>query len=118
MQKVNIKVVSGVPQDSCLSPELFIAYVNDIDDQVKYSNNNILKYTDDIKIYKFFFMVFSSFFKQEVQSNLNSLASWSQDWELKLNVNKCFVLHFGKSNLRTPYTLFNKPLTVKKMKNI
>ena len=45
-------MVSGVLQCSYLAPLLFIAHVNDMNDQIKYCY--ILKYADGIKGYKFF----------------------------------------------------------------
>ena len=89
-------MVPGVPQGSCLGPLLFTVCVNDINDQIKYCS--IPKYADDIKINKSFSCYSHLSSKEEVKFDLNSLASWSQGWQLNFKVNKCSVLHFGKGN--------------------
>ena len=43
-------MASGVPQGSILGPLVFIAFVNDIDENL--NNSTILKYADDIKLYQ------------------------------------------------------------------
>ena len=69
-------MIFGVPEGCCLGLLQFIAYVTDIDNQIK-------EHANDSKIYKSF-LCYSHLSKQEVQSDLNSLTSWSQDWQLKI----------------------------------
>jgi len=102
------KMISGVPQGSCLAPLLFISYVNDIDDCV--TSSKIQKYADDLKIYA----EFSSSNKQQayrsLQSDLNSLVNWSRNWQLNFNISKCSVLHFGNNNPCQTYHLNGQDL--------
>jgi hypothetical protein len=44
--------------------------------------------------------------RDSLQSDLDKLARWSEEWEMPLNVAKCKVMHFGKNmSTDTPYTL-------------
>ena len=45
-----------------------------------------------------------------IQHDLDTLASWSNDWLLKFNENKCTVLKLRKND-DLHYTLNNTPLT-------
>ena len=38
-------------------------------------------------------------------SNLNVASDWTHDWSLKLNIDKCKVLHLGKNNLLFTYNI-------------
>jgi len=39
----------------------------------------------------------------ELQEDINNLISWSQDWQMLFNVDKCKVMHFGRSNGNLSY---------------
>ena len=112
-QKVNVngnlsserQVSSGVIQGSVLGPLFFTIFVNDVDDVIQKST--IIKYADDIRIYRSF--------KSDVQSQINSnkylqddinaLYNWSIKWDLRFNVFMCCVLHFGRTNKKNDYKL-------------
>ena len=83
-------VLSGVPQGSVLGPLLFVIYINDIDDLVACK---ILKFADDTKIYS---SVGSATDIESLQSDLSKLnSSWSKDWQMLFNMDKCKVMHMG-----------------------
>ena len=87
-----LPVLSGVPQGSVLGPCLFVIYINDIDDTV---SSKILKFADDTKITA----SISSVEEQHIlQTDLTRLMEWSEEWQMKFNVNKCKVMHLGYNN--------------------
>jgi len=95
-------VISGVIQGSVLGPLLFILFVNDIVDLLEAPAACKL-YADDVKLYS-----------QIEVSNVNSIAStlskieeWSRKWQLRLNPSKCSVLHIGRNNPETSYSIGN-----------
>lgn len=45
-----------------------------------------------------------------MQNDLNDIYQWTKDWLLKLNVEKCNVLHIEKSNPNLSYILNGTPL--------
>ena len=98
-------VTSGVIQGSVLGPLLFIIFINDVDEII--NNSIILKYADDIRIYREFNSDEPS--QQDncvkFQNDINALYSWSQQWDLKFNSSKCSILHFGHANYRRSYKL-------------
>ena len=101
----------GVPQDSCLGLLLFIAFVNDIDDCLTFSN--ILKYADDIKIYCSCVPPEKEACADHLQTDLNSISAWSGDWQLKFNASKCSSLHFGHGNVSRQYFVSSQAITSK-----
>lgn len=82
-------VSSGVPQGSHLGAALFIIYVNDISDALAPTNH--LLFADDTKLYS---IVNGSNDAANFQSSINDLATWSDENNLDLNVNKCKVMSF------------------------
>ena len=40
-----------------------------------------------------------------LQRTLDKLVAWSNKWEMKLNVNKCGVMHIGKRSLEYQYQM-------------
>ena len=92
-----------MPQGSILGPILFLLYVNDIP-SIVFSTAKM--FADDTKLY-------CSIITQEdcanLQSDLNRLSIWSNDWLLKFSESKCVVLRIKKS-LEYVYSLNGFPL--------
>ena len=69
----------------------------------------ILKYADDIRIYRCFKSDLRSQSENtdSFQSDNDNIYSWSKTWDLNFNISKCCVLHFGRSNVRSAYKIKN-----------
>jgi hypothetical protein len=92
-------VVSGVPQGSVLGPLLFLVFINDIDHAV---SNKLLKFADDTKVVG---RVSSAHDVSMLRTDLHNLYSWSEDWLMLFNVDKCKVMHLGSNNPKCQYIL-------------
>lgn len=97
-------VFSGVPQGSVLGPLLFVIFINDIDHCV---SSKLLKFADDAKLFR---VVSARNDVDKLRGDLKNLFSWSEDWLMLFNLDKCKVLHFGKNNGKCQYTLGGKIL--------
>jgi ribonuclease P/MRP protein subunit RPP40 len=102
-----VKVVSGIPQGSVLGPLLFIIYINDLAFACD-SGSHIYLYADDAKI-------FNHAAKDDkrcaLQKDLDKLNEWIKKWLLKLNINKCKIVSYGRSiNLDAKYKIDNTEL--------
>ena len=97
-------VISGIPQGSVLGPILFIIYINDLPDQIK-AYTKI--FADDTKIFK---AIRNLSDKETLQGDLDRLLEWSVKWQLRFNIDKCKIIHFGKKNPNFPYTMAGNPL--------
>ena len=87
-------VLSGIPQGSILGPILFTIFINDLPDAVQ---SNCKIFADDTKLYD------KSINHTKIQKDLDSLQAWSDTWNLKFNVSKCNVMHYGKTNPNQNY---------------
>eukprot|EP00106_Octopus_bimaculoides_P022247 XP_014789689.1 PREDICTED: RNA-directed DNA polymerase from mobile element jockey-like [Octopus bimaculoides] len=94
------EMTSGVPQGSVLDPLLFVTHINDIDANLK--NATVLKYTDAIKLYLEIKRTDPVHYRSLLQSDLDTIQQWIMDWQLKLAVDKCTTMHFGRKNPASP----------------
>ena len=109
-------VTSGVPQGSVLGPLLFTIFINDIDNAVDTINCFLLKFADDTKGVR---VVNSEADALKLQEDLDSLYSWSVDWQILFNLDKCHVLHFGNNNPNHNYFINGHQLsTVEEEKDL
>ena len=92
-----------VPQGSVLGPILFLAYINDLPEQVK---SQVRLFADDTVVY-------IRMDKQDspavlvLQGDLKQLELWETLWDMEFNPGKCQVIHVTTSRypLWTDYVL-------------
>ena len=97
-------VTSGIPQGSVLCPVLFTLYVNDLPEMVA---SPVQLFADDMKIYR---GIKNTVDHNQLQADLDKLATWSKKWLLPLNVAKCSTLHLGSNNPKEVYNIHGVPL--------
>ena len=101
------QVTSGVQQGSVLGPLLFLVYVSDL----MVGSSCVWKaYADDYKLCSFYSresLESTPLCLEELQGDLNVMAERSSAWNLKLNVDKCKVMRFGRGNVGEARYLLN-----------
>jgi len=93
-------VTSGVPQGSVLGPLLFIIYINDLPESLKHFPCRL--YADDSKVIA---EIKNENDAQLLQQDLDSIVKWTDTWLMRLNFDKCKVMHFGRGNPKYEYTM-------------
>ena len=104
-----LPVTSGVIQGSVLGPLLFLIYINDITECIL--NGCPYLYADDLKIvYK---LKKSTILedRSRIQDDLTRLENWCNTWAMKLNVDKCGIMHIGRNKINASLTLNGTALT-------
>jgi len=95
----SVEVTSSVVQGSVLGPTLFLAYVNDIVDCVKDLPVKMKLFADDVKLYA---TVDNA---TGLQTALDNVSKWSEEWQLSIASSKCCVLGLGAKNPEHMYQL-------------
>ena len=83
-----LPVTSGVPQGTILAPLLFLCYINDLPELVSCCCR---LYADDVLLYK---VIRSDEDYASLQSDLNVLQKWADDWQMRFNALKCQHISF------------------------
>ena len=92
-------VLSGVLQGSVLGPTLFLIYIDDFEDDI---SSKVLKFADDIKVFR---KVTNVTDKQSLQDDLDKLVKWSEKWQMSFNFGKCKFIHIGHGNMDEEYKM-------------
>ena len=103
-----LQVKRDVSQGLVLCPVLFMKYVNDIYEAIpckitRFANNTVI--VGDVTMTRD---------TETLQSDLDQLICWVNDWQMEFNVDKCKVSHSGRQNDCVHY-LMNRQLSVIKM---
>ena len=97
----SIPVSSGVSQGSVLGPILFLAYINDLPEQV-WSKVRLL--ADDTAMY----LAISSLSDANIlQDDLSKLEQWEKSWDMNFSPAKCQVLHVTRTKTPIPSKYFH-----------
>ena len=103
-----VPVLSGVPQGSVLGPVLFLIFINDLPENIR---SSVRLFADDCVLYR---NIESHTECQILQDDLNSLAQWEADWQMKFNVAKCHSMrvtrHPPDKHVQFEYTLHQQRL--------
>jgi hypothetical protein len=107
-QSEESSVDSGVTQGTVLGPPLFTIHIDDIDDFVKLIEL-LKKFADDTKGLK---LIRDIRAREALQRTLDELCSWAEMWGMQYNVEKCKIMHVGRTNPNYDYTMHGKTLKV------
>ena len=95
-----VDVGSGVPQGTVLGPLLFLCHIYDLPDRV---SSHIHLFADDCLVYR---AINTPADHQRLQKDLDNLQRWAQEWGMKFNAKKCYVLS-SKNKSSHFYTIDN-----------
>ena len=85
-------VISGVPQGTVLGPILFLVHINDLPDCV---TSSVRLFADDCLLYRTIETIEDHL---ALQTDLTALGKWADDWGMKFNATKCYILPIKKKS--------------------
>lgn len=102
-----VPVTSGVPQGTVLGPILFLIYINDLPDYLKYSTLRL--FADDSILYA---RIQSQSDSHKLQADLEAALCWEKDWLMQFHPDKCSVLSVsrGRSPKKHNYSMHGQIL--------
>ena len=80
------EVKSGVPQGTVLGPLLFLAFINDLPQNL---HSEVRLFADDCVVYR---KIQDNSDHDQLQADLDTLTQWQHEWQLYFNPKKCFVM--------------------------
>jgi hypothetical protein len=89
-----------------LGPLLFTVHIDDIDDFVRLIEL-LKKFADDTKGLK---LIRNIQDREALQRTLDELCRWAEMWGMQYNIEKCKIMHVGRSNPGYEYSMNGKIL--------
>ena len=93
------KVLSGVPQGTVIGPLLILVHINDLPDRV---TSSVRLFADDCLLYR---IIKSLKDQEELQKDLKSLEKWADEWGMRFNAKKCYILTISDKGKHKFYEL-------------
>ena len=91
-----------------MGPVLFLIFINDLPDNIR---SSVRLFADDCVLYR---NIKSLTDCQVLQEDVNSLAQWETDWQMKFNVAKCHSMrmtrHLPSNQIQFNYSLHQQTL--------
>ena len=72
----------------------FTVYINDLPDYCNDLHTKLYIYADDTKLYRH---IFNTVDQDKLQNDIHRLNDWANEWQLKLNVDKCCGMTYTAS---------------------
>lgn len=94
-----LPVESGTPQGTVLAGPLFTVYVKDMDEAIRAF---LRKFADDTKLAR---IIDNCNDAKLFQEDIDSLVEWAIKWAMVFNESKCKIMHLGRNNPKTVYTM-------------
>ena len=92
-----LHVDSGIPQGTVLGPLLFLCHINDLPLSV---DSKSRLFADDCLIYR---EINSIEDKVQLKKDLDSLQDWAENWGMRFNAQKSYILSTATARKQTPY---------------
>ena len=93
------KVLSGVPQGTVLGPLLFLVHINDLPDCV---SSRVRLFADDCLLYR---QIRTTQDQEDLQKDLKNLETWAENWGMRFNAKKCYILSIADKGRHKFYEL-------------
>ena len=107
-------MISGIPQGSVIGPLLFVIFINDLQDVIKYSH--IFLFADDMKLFN---PIYNEENYNNLQKDFTSAEKWSETSLLKFHPDKCCNMRIGHSSIRNDgYTMGKEQKTINKAETV
>ena len=78
--------------------------INDLDNGL---SSTVLKFADDTELFR---PINNYIDCQELQRDLDNVCNWASRWQMKFNVTKCKVMHYGHGNIKHNYSMEGVPV--------
>lgn len=109
---------SGVGAGTSLGPLLFLMFIDDLASHSRCKGTKILLFADDVKMYR---EIATSNDTLKLRGDLIRLADWCNSNELKLNIDKCFIMSLRRTtyHIIADYKINNESITrVEEMRDL
>ena len=87
-----INLLSGVIQGSIIVPVMFLMYIDGLAKLPEHHGIIAKLFADDVKIY---LLIKNDLDVSKLQTALDLIPDWANDWQLSVSVDKCSVLKIG-----------------------
>ena len=103
-----LEVVSGTTQGTVLGFLLFLLFINDLPKKCSHEDESLIALlADDTKTFEEIDEDASRqpANQQALQSRIDRIAQWAEDWKMEINPSKSKIMHIGHNNPGLPYTV-------------
>nr|KAG5696843.1 hypothetical protein BaRGS_030967 [Batillaria attramentaria] len=97
-----VKIREGVPQGCCISPTLFIVFIDDITDQLSNHISRAL-HADDLAIWTKSEQISTAAYR--MQDAMNLISNWAREWMVSINRTKTETTCFSLSPKKEVFNL-------------